>query len=49
MQKPSTRKPFPVHILVFLAPAVIIYTLFMIYPLLDSLRLSFYTTTPDNR
>lgn len=35
------RKPFPTHIVVFLAPAVIIYTLFMIIPLLDSLRLSF--------
>jgi raffinose/stachyose/melibiose transport system permease protein len=36
------RKPFPVHIVVFLAPAVIIYTLFMVYPLLDSLRLGLY-------
>lgn len=34
------RKPFPVHILVFLAPAFLIYTVFMIYPLVDSLRLS---------
>ncbi len=45
MQAPSTRKkkrkPFPFHIIVFLAPAVIVYTVFMIYPLLDSLRLSF--------
>jgi raffinose/stachyose/melibiose transport system permease protein len=39
------RKPFPVHILVFLAPAVIIYTVFMIYPLVDTLRLSLYA--PD--
>jgi raffinose/stachyose/melibiose transport system permease protein len=39
--KPRKRKPFPTHIVVFLAPAVIIYTLFMIYPLIDSLRLSF--------
>ncbi|MCP4936831.1 MAG: sugar ABC transporter permease, partial [bacterium] len=38
---PKKRKPFPTHIVVFLAPAVIIYTLFMIYPLIDSLRLSF--------
>ncbi|MBN1287785.1 MAG: sugar ABC transporter permease [Anaerolineae bacterium] len=30
------------HIFVFLAPAVIVYTVFMIYPLFDSLRLSFY-------
>ena len=36
------RKPFPIHIIVFLAPAVVIYTLFMIYPLLDSLRLGFF-------
>lgn len=35
------RKAFPTHIIVFLAPAVVIYTLFMIYPLVDSLRLSF--------
>jgi raffinose/stachyose/melibiose transport system permease protein len=38
------RRRFPIHILVFLAPAVIIYTMFMTYPLLDSLRLSLYTT-----
>ena len=34
-----SRKPFPTHIFVFLAPATIIYTLFMVYPLADSLRL----------
>ena len=39
----SRRKPFPWHILVFLAPAVLIYTVFMIVPLIDSLRLSFFT------
>src|SRR5258708_38977027 len=37
-----SRKPFPTHIIVFLLPAFIIYTLFMVYPLFDSLRLSFY-------
>lgn len=37
----SSRKPFPTHLIVFLAPAVLIYTIFMIWPLLDSLRLSF--------
>ncbi len=37
------RKPFPTHIIVFLAPATIIYTVFMVYPLLDSLRLSFFS------
>lgn len=35
---------FPHHIVLFLAPATIIYTLFMIYPLLDSIRLSLYAT-----
>ena len=40
---PQSKKPFPVHILVFLAPAIILYTVFMVYPLLDSLRLSFFT------
>lgn len=40
-------KPFPVHLIVFLAPALAIYTLFMIYPLLDSLRLSLFAPAPD--
>lgn len=40
-KQPQKRKPFPAHVVVFLAPAVLIYTLFMIYPLADSLRLSF--------
>ncbi len=39
----KTLKSFPTHIVVFLAPAVLIYSVFMIYPLLDSIRLSFYT------
>ncbi len=43
------RKKFPSYILVFLAPAVIIYTIFMVYPLLNSLRMSFYTISTDNR
>jgi raffinose/stachyose/melibiose transport system permease protein len=34
------RRKFRTHILVFLAPSVLIYTAFMIYPLLDSLWLS---------
>jgi raffinose/stachyose/melibiose transport system permease protein len=49
MEKKQHRKPFPFHILVFLAPAVIIYTLFMVYPLLDSLRLSFYTSNDQHQ
>jgi len=43
------RKKFPSYIIVFLAPAVIIYSIFMVYPLLNSLRMSFYTFTADNR
>ncbi len=47
----STRaaRPFRTHILVFLAPAVLVYTVFMVIPLLDSLRLSFFTTTQSNQ
>jgi len=41
---PRKRRPFPTHILVFLIPATVIYTLFMIYPLLDSMRLSFFSS-----
>ena len=37
-------KPFPFHILVFLLPATLIYTVFMTYPLFDSIRLSFFAT-----
>jgi raffinose/stachyose/melibiose transport system permease protein len=43
MQTAKPRKPFPTYIVVFLAPAVIIYTLFMVYPLINSLRLSFFS------
>ena len=39
------RKPFPFHIVVFLLPATIIYTIFMVYPLLDSIRLSLFTNS----
>ena len=41
---PRRRKAFPIHILVFLVPAALVYTLFMVYPLIDSLRLSLFTT-----
>ncbi len=43
------KKVFPWHIVVFLAPAVIIYSVFMVFPLLNSLRLSFFGFTPDNK
>jgi raffinose/stachyose/melibiose transport system permease protein len=49
MEEKQHRKPFPIHILVFLTPAVIIYSLFMVYPLLDSLRLSFFTLDAQNQ
>lgn len=45
----TRTKRLPAFIFVFLAPAVIVYSLFMIYPLLDSLRLSFFAVSPDNR
>ena len=37
------KKKFPYHILVFLFPACFIYTVFMIYPLFDTIRISLYT------
>ncbi|MDM8520511.1 sugar ABC transporter permease [Anaerolineales bacterium HSG6] len=43
----TSRKPFPTHIIVFIAPAFIIYTVFMVFPLIDSLRLSFFA--PDGQ
>lgn len=43
MQLKRGRKSFPAYLVVFLAPALIIYTIFMVYPLLNSLRLSFYS------
>lgn len=49
MAHQQSRKSFPVHILVFLAPAVLIYTLFMVYPLFDSLRLSFFSLNEQNQ
>lgn len=36
------RRPFPWHVIVFLAPAVLIYTAVMILPLAETLRLSFF-------
>lgn len=40
---PQRRRRRPkMHLLVFLGPAVLIYSLFMVYPLLDSMRLSLF-------
>lgn len=38
----AQRSRFPIHIAVFLAPALAIYTAFSIYPLIDTIRLSLY-------
>jgi len=45
----SRLKRFPFHIVVFLAPATAVYTLFMIYPLADSIRLSLYDMDDTGR
>ncbi|GHF52777.1 raffinose/stachyose/melibiose transport system permease protein [Deinococcus metalli] len=42
------RRPFPWHIVVFLAPAVLIYTVVMIYPILSSLWLSLRGQVPGS-
>jgi len=38
----SRFRRFPLHIVVFILPAAVIYTGFMIYPLVDTLRLSLH-------
>jgi raffinose/stachyose/melibiose transport system permease protein len=38
------RRSWPTHILVFLAPAFIVYTVFSVYPLIDTIRLSLYAS-----
>ena len=48
MESSKSSSRFPFHLVVFLAPAVLIYTLFMVYPLIDSLRLGFYSEHPEN-
>src|SRR5918996_5923192 len=49
MQESRARFRFPVHIVVFLAPAVLLYTLFMVVPLINSLRLSFFELGNQNQ
>ncbi|MEC5162641.1 raffinose/stachyose/melibiose transport system permease protein [Janthinobacterium sp. CG_23.3] len=39
------KRAFPWHVVVFLAPAVLVYSLFSALPLLDTLRLGFYATS----
>ncbi|OUR79082.1 ABC transporter permease [Alphaproteobacteria bacterium 46_93_T64] len=43
MEKGVSARRFPIHIAVFLAPAVLIYSLFMIYPLIDTFRFSLFS------
>jgi raffinose/stachyose/melibiose transport system permease protein len=47
-RRQKSKQGFPVHILVFLFPAVLIYTMFMIVPMLDSLRLSLFSSDANN-
>jgi raffinose/stachyose/melibiose transport system permease protein len=42
----AARRGFPWHVVVFLAPAVAVYTLVMILPLAETLRLSFFNRAP---
>ncbi|HKG53078.1 MAG TPA: sugar ABC transporter permease, partial [Anaerolineales bacterium] len=49
MQSSKRRSQFPIHVLVFLAPAVLLYTLFMVVPLINSLRLSFFEIVKQNQ
>ena len=48
-RRPVGSKRFPTHILIFLLPATLIYTVFMVYPLFDSMRLSLFTADGAGR
>ena len=37
------KKKFPIHIIIVFLPACFIYSIFMILPLLDTMRVSLYT------
>lgn len=49
MQPARRHSSFPVHIAVFLAPAILIYSAFMVIPLINSLRLSFFEISNQNQ
>jgi raffinose/stachyose/melibiose transport system permease protein len=49
VESTKRRSRFPVHALVFLAPAVLLYTIFMVIPLVNSLRLSFFQIANQNQ
>lgn len=44
----AATRAFPWHRVVFIAPALVIYTLFMIYPIFGSLLTSLYAPDPAN-
>ena len=44
---PRRVRRFPWHVALFIGPALAIYTVFMIYPLLDSIRLSLLDNSGD--
>lgn len=46
MQKSNIRPPWHA-LLIFLGPAFVVYTLFMVYPLFDSMRLALYQQQAD--
>jgi raffinose/stachyose/melibiose transport system permease protein len=41
------KQKFSWHVLMFVAPALLVYGVFSAYPLVDTLRLAFYVSTPD--
>ena len=49
MSKDQAKPKFRLHIVVFLAPAVLVYTAVMIYPLFATLRLSLFTEVGQER
>jgi len=49
MPTAKRRLSFPVHIAVFLAPAIVIYSAFMVIPLINSMRLSFFEISNQNQ
>jgi raffinose/stachyose/melibiose transport system permease protein len=49
MQQAKRRLSFPTYIVVFLAPAILLYSIFMVVPLINSLRLSFFEIGNQNQ
>ena len=46
----TTRKPpFKWHIVVFLAPAVLVYTAIMIFPMVDTMRLALFSSIENQQ